>query len=145
MKEKRQLDPSFQREYLGHKRILVVESDEAHQLHLRRTLTTLGYQVTTCTSGLEALERWPDLQMDFEVVLAGQLHSGIPVTEFLQSIRSASEHMPIIQITANRHGGVEGLKHPMRVLARPFTMQQLVDAVQGVLQATPSTHGGSQR
>jgi CheY-like chemotaxis protein len=120
-------------------RILVVDDEPAIRLLMRRTLTSAGYEVDEAPDGAAALEiysREPSTLVVTDLVMPGK--------EGLETIIELRRRDPAVRIIAISGGGEgqRGLEQylktarllgAIRVLQKPFSPQELLDAVAEVL------------
>ncbi|HWV99669.1 MAG TPA: adenylate/guanylate cyclase domain-containing protein [Candidatus Acidoferrum sp.] len=104
-------------------RLLLADDDEPNRELLRRRLEKLGYEVTACGNGLEALQRLG--AAEFDLVLLDLLMPGLDGREVLARIKSdpAWRHLPVIMISAMDQ--VEGIVRCIELgaedyVAKPF-------------------------
>ncbi|MDO9633255.1 MAG: response regulator, partial [Humidesulfovibrio sp.] len=80
----------------GQARILLVD-DEAPLLAVwREALAGMGYQVTTATSGEEALVLFAEAPDGFDLVLTDQIMPGLSGTDFVGGVRALRPGLPVI-------------------------------------------------
>ena len=115
--------------------VLLVDDDGLHRNALAELLGARGYAVRACATAAEALaelhRRRPavlllDLVMpgmDGEALLARMRDEGIA-------------DVPVILTTA-MPGDLGGMPLPVRVLRKPFTVEELQEAVAAVVAAVP--------
>lgn len=115
-------------------RVLVVEDEPEIQALVRSHLEEDGYQVSTASSGLEALELL--VQRRIELVVLDLGLPGIEGMEVLRRLRDSSQ-IPVL-ILSSRGGGRErvmGLKRGADdYLVKPFLPQELVARVGALLR-----------
>jgi CheY-like chemotaxis protein len=89
----------------GQGRLLLADDDESNRELLQRRLNKLGYQVTVCGDGREALERV--MAGQFDLVLLDLLMPGLDGREVLARLKadSALRHLPVIQDRRRRFHG----------------------------------------
>ncbi|WP_367027421.1 adenylate/guanylate cyclase domain-containing protein [Methylococcus sp. ANG] len=119
----------------GH--LLLADDDEPNRDLLRRRLEKLGYRITTCGDGLEALALVRDTLPD--LVLLDMLMPGLNGDEVLVRIKSDEtlSHVPVIMISALDQ--VEGIAHCIELgaedyLAKPFNPIVLRARIGAVLE-----------
>jgi two-component system cell cycle sensor histidine kinase/response regulator CckA len=118
--------------------ILVVEDEAGIRRVLERSLTRVGHTVLTAGDGLEALEviRVHD---DIDLVVSDVVMPNLGGPELLERARADGCTLPFLfmsgyeeQETRNR----AGLAEDTVVLSKPWTSEELHDAVQRVLDAS---------
>jgi adenylate cyclase len=104
-------------------RLLLADDDEPNRELLQRRLEKLGYRVTVCGNGTEALER--ARSGEFELVLLDLLMPGLDGREVLARMKAdpALRHLPVIMISALDQ--VEGIVRCIELgaedyVAKPF-------------------------
>lgn len=119
----------------GSERILLVEDDDSLRRAAERTLTRLGYEVTSAANGLEAIrlieggERW-------DLLLTDLIMPGLGGAELYQRLEERDIRMPVIFMSGQapevidgfaKGGGVRGF------LPKPWTLQSLASNVREAL------------
>lgn len=122
----------------GDESILVVDDEPSVLNVVSKTLTRLGYEVTTASGGLEGWRRFADNPDVFDLILADQVMpemTGMRLVEKMLKIRS---DLPIILFTGYsatvspekaQAAGVRGF------LMKPVMKEQLADTVRRVLDS----------
>ena len=109
--------------------ILVVDDDEAVRLVAAEMLMTLGCDVTSVTSGQEALAELDSIQYDLLF-----LDVGMPIMSGVEVCRRVREHIPeqkIVFITGYAQEDLtEVLDDNTWIVSKPFTIDSLSAAVQ---------------
>ena len=123
--------------------ILLVDDDEGVRRFMHRTLTQAGFEVEDAVNGelaVQAYRRRPSDLVVTDIVMPDQ--------EGLQTVRELRDLTPPAKIIAISGGGfgraVDYLEMAImfgaaRVLSKPFTSQELVDAVVAVLAEPTDT------
>ncbi len=114
-------------------RILFVDDDFAVAEVTRMVLEHEGFAVTICSNGEDALhaaeaER-PDLVITdymMPIMNGGELVRSLRADPLLRTV-------PVIMVTANSLSEVAGVEHCARVLNKPITVDDLMEAIRGVL------------
>lgn len=114
------------------KRILLVDDDNVILESMRLALETKGYDIFTAGNGTDALEVAENSDPDL-LVLDQMMpkRSGFRVLETLS--KTPDSNVPVIMITANegvRHKAYAQMLGVRDYLQKPFTMDQLVEAVE---------------
>jgi DNA-binding response OmpR family regulator len=114
------------------KRILLVDDDNVILESMRLALETKGYDIFTAENGADALEITENSDPDL-LVLDQMMpkRSGFRVLETLS--KAPESTVPVIMITANegvRHKAYAQMLGVRDYLQKPFTMDQLVEAVE---------------
>ncbi len=123
------------------RRILVVDDEPALASVLRRLLESEGHQVTSCTSGAQALELFDPAQ--HELVMTD---FGMPDLNGLQlatALHDRSPDTPIILVTGwgNELDPEEPPRGIARVLAKPYRLASVLEAVTDALAVKPAPKG----
>lgn len=118
------------------KRILIVDDEESVAFFLAENLAELGadYQVETANSGEEALAKMA--AQGFDLLVTDLRMPGINGLELIEQARVRSPHTRLILMTAYGNTRVEATAYRLgacRYLAKPFSSQELVTAVQAAL------------
>ena len=116
------------------KRILLVDDDQSILDSMKMALEARGYQISAASDGAIGMER-VDADLPHLMILDQMMpeQSGFCVLEYL---RQSQSPVPVIMITAN-----EGFRHRAyaenlgvnEYLQKPFSMDQLVAAVETTL------------
>ncbi|NNF98331.1 MAG: PAS domain S-box protein [Desulfobacteraceae bacterium] len=126
----------------GDESILFVD-DEEYQVDIgKQLLERLGYQVTTRTSGLEALELIRSKPSQFDMVITDMTMPQITGDQLAKSIMDLRTDMPIILCTGYSEKITESQARAIGI--REFTMKPLVirdlaEIVRRVLDEKPAT------
>jgi DNA-binding response OmpR family regulator len=111
-------------------RLLLVDDDEMFVEYLSRRLINYEYDVTSCLSGEEALEKVRD--SDFDVIIVDVLMPGIDGIETLREIKKLKPLTEVIMLTgrASPESGVDGMKlGAYDYLRKPFNTKELVSKI----------------
>jgi class 3 adenylate cyclase len=107
----------------GQGRLLLADDDQSNRELLQRRLDKLGYEVTVCGDGREALERI--IAGQFDLVLLDLLMPGLDGREVLALLKAepALRHLPVIMLSALDE--VEGIVRCIELgaedyIAKPF-------------------------
>jgi CheY-like chemotaxis protein len=118
-------------------RILLVDDDESFRPMLHETLERFGYEVVVAVNGNEALDRYRERPAD--LVLTDVI---MPEKEGLETIREIRREWPDAKIIAMSGGGRTTPENYLKmaqnmgaakVLTKPFSNRDLLDAIEGVL------------
>jgi PAS domain S-box-containing protein len=111
--------------------ILLVDDEAIVRRSVARTLTRLGFDVTTAEDAREAL-RVLQARPEIVLVVADQNMPGMSGTELLEAIRSERPQLPFLIISGNA-GAIAMQAPPMAVLAKPFAERQLSAEIERLL------------
>jgi len=113
---------------------LVVEKDGAIRKFIARILGGEGYRVLEAAATSGALELFGCWRNDIALLVTGADLPGMPGGELLRRLRSYLPSLPAILI-ADEDGEVEASLRQTECVARPFTPEDLVNALNAVLGA----------
>ncbi len=113
--------------------ILLVDDDPQTRNVLKRRLTFEGYQVIEAEDAERAIERYRETMPD--IVMADLRLPGASGEALIEDLRRADTAVRVIAIS----GAPERLAalqagRPVRTLVKPFTSEQLLEALGGVMQ-----------
>jgi two-component system alkaline phosphatase synthesis response regulator PhoP len=118
-------------------KILVVDDDELVVLAIRELLTPLGFSVTTCSNGAEAIEKAVADRYDLVIldVIMPEM-DGFEVCQRIRQIDSYTE-TPIMMLTAksaeeDRHRGMEAGAN--LYLSKPISPKRLIALVEEAMK-----------
>lgn len=117
-----------------HARILVVEDEKPVRELVATMLKNLGYEVDSCTNGVEAVERCRD--EEFDLVLLDMVMPRLNGSEVIASIRESGKRTHWLMMTGYGFS-VEGLDADTPIIPKPFDIVALGRAVRGVLGGEP--------
>jgi DNA-binding response OmpR family regulator len=116
---------------MARKRVLVADDEPAVLRFVEIALSRAGYDVTTTTSGEEALNLARTVNPD--VVLLDVLMVPIGGFEVLDRLRTFSA-VPVIMFTARSYIADQATRFGANgFIAKPFRPQQLLDKIEGAL------------
>ena len=122
---------------IAKKRVLLVDDDPELLESVRIALTMRGYEVLTACDGAEALARVERDRPDLMVLdLVMPRRSGLTVLDRMH--RTAMRSTPIIMMTGTdeeRHRDAAKLRGVSVFLSKPFAIEQLLSAVDTILNA----------
>ena len=123
------------------KRVLVVDDEPAIGRVLRIKLKLSGFDVTTTTSGAEAIELVKTNEPD--IILLDLLMPGLTGVDVLSRVRAFSK-VPVIMFTGRPEIAGFALKlGATDCIAKPFNPDALVDRIRTVLGASKPEEGNS--
>jgi CheY-like chemotaxis protein len=123
-------------------RVLLVDDDEIFRPMVQLMLERLGHEVVTAANGTEALARYAEQRCD--IVLTDIV---MPDKEGLETIRALTRGDRGVRIIAMSGGGRVNANDYLhlaaqfgaaRVLRKPFSMQELVEALDALQVANGS-------
>jgi len=119
------------------KRILVIDDEPTALDLLRRILEMRGYEVAVATNGQEGLELFQ--QHGYDLVITDMV---MPIKDGLQTIldlRLEAPELPVVAISGGgtiskeRYLAVAGYLDRVITIAKPFTIEQIIEAVEKLL------------
>lgn len=127
----------FQREPTLRQRILVVEDDATIRQLNTEVLAYSGYQVDAAEDGAAA---WDALQLhDYDLMVTDNQMPKVTGVELIRKLQDARMNLPVIMATGTLPDA-EFARHrclqPAVTLLKPYTFDELVNAVKEVLRAT---------
>jgi two-component system cell cycle sensor histidine kinase/response regulator CckA len=114
-------------------RILVVDDEPTVVALVHRSLTEAGYDVLLARSAIEALEVLVTIRPLVDAVLTDVLMPEMDGGKLAATLRHAHPHLPILFMSG--FPGRSTVAGPL--LVKPFTRDQLLSAVAGLLMAQP--------
>lgn len=111
--------------------ILLVDDEELVRSATREMLQEMGHKVVEASSGVEALAALK-AESDIELLVTDLLMPNMSGTELVQEVRSCGSRIPVLIITGYASPGE--LDDAVPRLGKPFSAQQLKDAVAEVLR-----------
>ena len=111
-------------------RLLLVDDEEMFLEYLSRRLINRNFDVTTCLSGEEALEKIRDY--DFDVIVLDVLMPGIDGIETLREIKKLKPITEVIMLTghASLDSGIDGMKlGAYDYLRKPCNTKELISKI----------------
>ncbi len=123
--------------YHGSGEVLFVDDEEHYVAAMKPALESLGYTVAACTDGREALTRFRERPIQFDVVVTDFNMPGMNGLELARRIKMTRPCLPIVLITG--YTGWEEIPDAARlgieaVLQKPFSRAQLSQVLHEVLQ-----------
>jgi CheY-like chemotaxis protein len=121
-------------------RILLTEDDDSVRAFVSRALELDGHDVETACHGVEALERLTEKQGDYDLLVTDVK---MPIMDGIALAHEASGQwpgLPILLMTgfADQRERAEDLAEKIRdVVTKPFTLEQIREAVSGAATADP--------
>jgi two-component system response regulator MprA len=115
--------------------LLIVDDDYAVRAAVRRALALEGYEVSTASSGEEAIELLGEGRWD--AVILDILMGGLSGLEVCRRLRAAGDRTPILMLTAREtiKDRVAGLETGADdYLVKPFALEELLARVKALLR-----------
>jgi two-component system cell cycle sensor histidine kinase/response regulator CckA len=121
--------------------VLVVEDDAAVRRALTRSLSRAGYSVLEASNGAAALKIADARQLPFDLLISDVEMPEIAGPALAVRMRTLLPLLPVLFVSGNSNGNhsydCTGGSPPYRFLAKPFTIVELITAVQGAIASGP--------
>ncbi len=117
-------------------RILVIDDEEICCQQLSDMLQRLGYEVSTTTNGIEALEAFRTGPTDYDMVITDQTMPRLAGLELADHLRQIRPDIAIIlctgytELISAEEASLFGIR---RILMKPVTLTQLKRVIEGIL------------
>jgi CheY-like chemotaxis protein len=124
--------------------VLVVDDESAVREVVRRALEEFGYRVISCGSGAEAIVRFRAAQNDVRLVVTDIMMPEMDGTALALALRALAPNLPILAITGVcDNASVQRFQtlSLCAVLAKPFTIGELLAAVKTAIGEAPNPGG----
>jgi PAS domain S-box-containing protein len=127
----------------GYGRVLYVDDEEALSAAVARMLESLGYNVTVCQSGADAIARVRENPQDFDVVLTDLSMPGLTGTDVARELMRLRPGLPVILTS----GYADRVSQDLSALGiclridKPFDRQTLGEALNQVLRNSARAAG----
>lgn len=117
-------------------RILIAEDDTAVREFVARALSNAGHDVTPVSDGLQALENLE--KSEFDLLLSDIVMPELDGIALALKVSKEWPDLPILLMTGyaaerQRAHNLDALIHD--VISKPFTLQQICDAAERVLES----------
>lgn len=122
----------------GSERLLLVEDDRSVRELAERILRGLGYKVTACSSGKDALRFFAAAPDDIDIVVTDLIMPGMSGRDLVQALHQIRPHLKALFISGYTEDEIirRGLHDPgMAFLQKPFTADELSNEVRALLDA----------
>ncbi|TNF31635.1 MAG: response regulator [Deltaproteobacteria bacterium] len=122
-------------------RVLLADDDDAVRLVCLRALRRAGYLVTPAQDGAEAVACFAEQPMAYDAVVLDLTMPELGGTEVFSRVKAMREDVPVILMSGyNEHEVVGHFAHNglAGFLAKPFSTQELVAAVDAVIAPPPA-------
>ncbi len=116
-------------------RVLVVEDEANVRRSTQMLLEGLGFDVLVAADGVEALETFRASAARIDAVLLDLTMPRLGGLDALARLRALAPQVPVVLTS----GYAEAPARDVAVLAKPYSAQQLVDALDEVLRQSPAT------
>lgn len=122
---------------LSGRRVLLAEDDPEIRQVMKELLTRMGAEVAAGVDGMDAWNLW-ELLGPFDLLITDQRMPRLNGLELLDRIRGRSRDLPVLVMTGfglEEASAVLGADPRSRLLAKPFTVPVLQEAVVGLVGA----------
>lgn len=119
--------------------ILLVEDEETVRKVTARLLAKLGYEVHSAQDARVALELVLERGTDVDLVLTDIVMPGLTGIEMVEVLKQSRPDLKVLFMSgyASRELGRELSSPPEPFLPKPFSLDQLSEAVEGALMGDP--------
>jgi signal transduction histidine kinase len=117
-------------------RILIIDDEDAVRNVLGLSLSHLGYQVDTASSGLEGLELFKEAPNRYSLVILDLLMPGLSGEETFNRLRAIDSKLPVLIVSgfSSEHVVTRVLEDGARdFIQKPFSIEVLSEKVRGCL------------
>ena len=124
----------------GCESVLLVEDSPELLFMVKSILSHHGYQVTTATDGLEALEIFQEDVNSWDLLITDVIMPRLGGQELAQAARELQPNLPILFITGHTFDVPEEKLFAMKnttLLRKPFSLTAITSAVRGALDERP--------
>lgn len=123
----------------GSGRILFVDDEEEISQMARKMIEFLGYDITTCTSSVEAFELFEVQPDKYDLVITDQTMPEMSGTQLTKNLLSIRPDLPIILCTG--HSTVVSAENAAdfgirEFIMKPYTLQKFSDAIHKILSTS---------
>jgi signal transduction histidine kinase/ActR/RegA family two-component response regulator len=113
--------------------ILIIDDDASLCRAMSRVLRAAGYQADVARTGIEGVERWRSASPRPALVVLDEELPDMPGSEVRKSLRAADPEVRILRMSGN-----PGLIPGRQVLAKPWSTEAMLDAVERAMAAPSS-------
>ena len=122
-------------------RILIAEDDRAVREFIGRALDHVGHEVASVTDGLAALEALR--AAEYDLLISDIMRPGLDGVSLALKVSKEWPDMGIMLMTGYAHErqrahNLDALSH--EVISKPFSLQEITDAVQKALTVCGQSH-----
>lgn len=118
-------------------RVLIIDDEYAVRNVLGLSLSHLGYEVETASSGLEGVEKFSSASKPFQLVILDLLMPGLSGEEVFVRLRALNENVPVLIVSgfSSEHVVQRILDEGGRdFIQKPFSIEVLAQKVRGCLR-----------
>ncbi|MEW5772838.1 MAG: PAS domain-containing protein [Thermodesulfobacteriota bacterium] len=120
----------------GRERIMVVDDERGLRESCAASLRELGYRVTACAHGREALVVLRRAPRRFDLVLSNVVMSDVTGFDLLDELDVLNPGIPVVFLSGDREllqAALNRTHRPRACLAKPFRWRELAECVRGIL------------
>lgn len=114
-------------------RILLIDDEEMILDLGTAMLNDMGYEVTTCSSSLRALEMYRESPEAFDVIITDQTMPDLQGAELAERMRAIREDARVIIASGYANVSMDSKRPNLRMLKKPFTYNQLKSEIETIL------------
>ncbi len=124
--------------------VLVVDDEAAVRSITKQTLEAFGYDVLTAADGGDALRLLRDRDNSIDVVVTDMTMPRMDGAQLVRELRNVAPDIPVVAVSGMGGGTPEGTTDlgVSGRLAKPYTADELLDAIGGALASRPPATGG---
>ena len=118
--------------------ILIVEDNEEVGRFANEALDDMGYRTLLVSSAEEALDQLETVEAGFDIVFSDVVMPGIGGLELAKRLSQTRPDLPVILASGYSHVLAEEGAHGFPLLQKPYSTEQLVRAIDTMLEKTRS-------
>ena len=129
------------RPIVGSERILFVDDEPMQAEIARQMLGKLGYQVTALTSSKEALVRFADSPMDYDLVITDLAMPELSGEVLVREILAARADLPVIVLSGDLAANAQSVLEDVgaeRCLLKPVRWREIAETIRELLDVQPT-------
>jgi PAS domain S-box-containing protein len=128
--------PLPRRQTVGSGRVLVVDDEQSIASMLARALPRQGFEVTSFTSPVEALQRFTSDPFSFDVVVTDRTMPQMTGEHLIRELLAIRPDLPVVLSSGQGHTAADDLANTQVVhLAKPFDAHDLLEAIGSAMRA----------
>jgi len=116
----------------GRRRVLVADDETEVAELVEQVLVNLGYRVTLCDGGPEAIDRFRESPDTFDLIVTDQTMPGATGFDLVRAARAARPDIPVVMLTGFERQATRDEAAELGVnelLLKPLTVRELATAV----------------
>lgn len=124
----------------GH--LLLVDDEDLLRGLVAQTLTRAGYEVTTASTGDEAVARFRADPDRFALLITDEVMPGLGGRELVRQVRVVRPDLPVLRCSGRADDAAgPGVEGPSDFLAKPYTLADLLGKVEALLDEGTAAQG----